>query len=780
MMYNTNELTNELSVNFIEYAAACNLDRAIPDAKSGLKPVARRILFGMYENGKTSNKPHVKCARIVGDVMGTLHPHGDSSIYGALVRLSQPWILRYPLIDFHGNQGSISGDGPAAYRYTEARLSKITEDGLLKNLKKKNVDFVLNYDETSEEPITLPSIFPNLLCNPNEGIGVAMACKWAPHNLKEVAQAIYDYMDNKEPYLPGPDFPTGGLIINKNDIPNIMRTGHGSVKIRGKYKIENQKIIFYEIPYNETIEDIVTKIGEVCEEKEIEGIIDAHDESNKTGIRIVIECDRGVNPESIIPKLFKKTPLQSSFSYNQIALVENSPTELNLKDCIKIYINHNIECLIRETKYDIREALKRKEIVDGLLKALANIDDIITMIKNSDSSTIAKEQLIKKYNFTENQAKAILSIKLSSLAKLEGIELNKEKAELESNLINWNNIITNKDKQLDIIRQRLKELVLKYGDERRTEISQVDISSEEKEEEQIIPEDVVVVMTKAGIVKRIPKNNFKPQNRAGKGIKTNSEVMFEPISTNTIDSLMIFTDKGKMYKILVNNLPEGTNASKGQSIYMLTKIDPSEKIAAITSLHKDTNAEFVLFFTKNGLIKKTRLDEYCQIKKSTGIQAIKIKENDAIAEVTFIKDEPIMIITKNGMCLRTKSTDISATGRVTIGVKGIKLNDGDEVIAGLPINNNKTHLLAVAKDGTGKRIPLEEYSEQMKGGKGVYVCSSKTILAGAALVNDNSEILLIGSPNSLVLKAKDITISSKASVGVILIKGSTVSSVIKL
>ncbi len=441
-MNNTNELINELSINFIEYAAACNSDRALPDSKSGLKPVARRILFGMLDGGRTSNKSHVKCARIVGDVMGALHPHGDSSIYGAMVRLSQPWILRYPLIDFHGNQGSISGDGPAAYRYTEARLSKLAEDGLLQGLKKKNVDFIPNYDETLYEPVTLPAIFPNLLCNPNMGIGVAMACNWLPHNLCEVAKAIEDYLEGNEPMLPGPDFPTGGIIINKDDIPGIMRTGHGSVKVRGKYKIEKNNIVFYEIPYGKTVEELLTEIGEICDKKEIEGISEIRDESNKKGIRIVIECNKGSNPDSVAGKLFTKTNLQTSISYNQVALIDKTPTELNLKQCIEIYIKHNIDCLKKEVNFDLTKAKERLHVIEGLLIALEDIDNVIALIKQSDSSAAAKTALMTKYSLSEIQAKAILAMKLASLAKLEKIELQNEKNSLLDDIADYETLLS--------------------------------------------------------------------------------------------------------------------------------------------------------------------------------------------------------------------------------------------------------------------------------------------------------------------------------------------------
>ena len=428
-----NDIFNELGQNFIEYAVAVNTDRAIPDARSGLKPVARRILYGAFNEGFSSNKPHIKCANIVGNVMAKFHPHGDSSIYDALTRLSQPWVMRYPLIDWHGNNGNRDGDPAASYRYTEARLSKLSEKGLLANIRKNTVDFVPNYSETEDEPVTLPAIFPNLLCNPNTGIGVAIACNWLPHNLKEVAQAIYDYVDGKEPMIPGPDFPTGGLIINGNDLPNIIRTGKGSVKIRGKYNIENNNIVFYEIPYGTGTEDLMNEIGAACDEERIHGITNIRNESNrKKGFRLVIECDKNANMATIIASLFKETSLQTSISYNQVALVDKTPTELGLKDCIKIYIDHNVSCVTREANFDKAKAEARLHIVDGLIKALENIDNIIALIKSADSSADAKVKLISKYGFSEEQAKAILDMKLSRLAKLEKIELEEEKAKLHA------------------------------------------------------------------------------------------------------------------------------------------------------------------------------------------------------------------------------------------------------------------------------------------------------------------------------------------------------------
>lgn len=775
-----NDVKQELGTNFIEYAVAVNTDRAIPDSKSGLKPVAKRIIYSTFEKGRLSNKPHVKAARIVGDVMGEYHPHGDSSIYGALVRLSQDWVMRYPLIDWHGNNGNIAGDGAASMRYTEARLSKLSENGLLNGIKKKNVEFTLNYDETTDEPVTLPSSFPNLLCNPNTGIGVAMACNWLPHNLNEVAQAIFDYMDGNEPMLPGPDFPTGGIVINKDDIPGIMRTGHGSVKVRGKYKIEKQNIVFYEIPYGTSTEALLNEIGEVCEKKEVEGVSEVRDESNKKGLRLVILCDKTANPENVVKKLFAKTNLQSSISYNQVALVNKTPTELNLKDCIEIYINHNIDCLIRETQYDIKKAEERKEIVEGLLKALADIDDIIALIRGSESSSAAKENLISKYKFTENQAKAILAMRLSSLAKLEGIELEQELNGLLSNLKEWNELINNRERQTNVIREKLQSLVRTFGDTRRTELAQIEIPKEEKEIAEVEPEDVVVILTQTGDIKRIPKASFKTQKRGGKGIKNEDEAILTSISTNTIDKLMLFTSKGKMYQLLVDNIPVGTNVSKGINVNNIINIDSDEKIVAATSLYHKTNAKYVVFFTKKGLIKKTSLDEYTKVKRSTGIAAINLKEGDSLANVTFIANEEIVVVTKDGMSIHFGTDEIAAIGRVTAGVKSIKLAENDEVLMGLPIHKNTDYLAIFTTKGFAKKCSLDELPLQLRGGKGVMVYKPTETtgdVAGVAMVDDEDSIFLVGKPNSICIKATEIPLLTRISMGNIMMKGNVISAV---
>ena len=774
-----NDLVNELGLNFIEYAVAVNSDRAIPDAKSGLKPVAKRILYGAYDCGFSSSKPHVKCANIVGNVMAEWHPHGDSSIYGALVRLSQPWVMRYPLIDFHGSNGNIDGDGPAAYRYTEARLSKFTEEGLLAGIKKKNVDFIPNYSETKDEPVTLPAIFPNLLCNPNAGIGVAMACSWACHNLNEVADAIYAYMDGEEPMLPGPDFPTGGLIINKNDIPNIMRTGHGSVKIRGKYNIEGNNIVFYEIPYGVGTEALMNQIGEAADSEKIKGIVDIRNESNKKGYRLVIECDKKASALTIVNKLFAETNLQTSFSYNQVALIDKTPTELNLKDCIKIYIEHNLECIKKEAQFDLEKASKRYEVVEGLLRALEDIDNIIALIKSSDNSKHAEQNLIEKYNFTENQAKAICAMKLGSLAKLEAVELNTEKADLAKIISDKNILINEESARLSELRTRLMAFVAKYGDPRRTELAQIEVPKEEKEIEYVEPEKCVVVMTESGLIKRVPTASFRTQNRNTKGVKTQDDITNAVIRTNTIDNLMIFTNKGKMYRLLVDNIPVGTNKSQGVPINSLVSMEGDEVATTMYSLYRDTDAKYVLFITETGLVKKTALEEFTKTKKKTGIAAIKIKEGDKLASVLLIKDEDIILLTKNGQGIRFKSSEINPSGRVAMGVKGITLKPEDKVVAGLVVRHDTDDLAIFAENGLAKKIKLTELVSQKRAGKGVIVYKNNNI-ASATLITSGDRILVCGTKTSLCVAADDIPEMGRTSIGNQIIKGSQVLSVSKV
>ena len=780
----SNDIIKEMSTNFIEYAVAVNSDRAIPDARDGLKPVAKRILWSAFEEKRTHNKPHVKSARIVGDVMGKYHPHGDSSIYGAMVRLSQPWVMRYPLIDWHGSNGNIAGDGPAAARYTEARLAQISEDGLLNNVKENNVDFIPNYDESLDEPVCLPSSFPNLLCNPNSGIGVAMACNWAPHNLRDVASAIYSYMDGGIPQLPGPDFPTGGVIINQKDIPKIYETGHGSVKIRARYRIEGNKIIFYEVPYGETIEGLLTELGEVCEKKEIEGIVDAHDESNKKGIRIVVEVSRGLDPGVVAEGIYRKTSFQSSFAFNQVALVDKTPTELSLADCCRIYVEHNKECLIKELNFNLQKAKERLEIVEGLLKALEDIDNIIALIKASENSSIAKARLIEKYDFTENQAKAILAMRLSSLTKLDSIELNKEKEELIDKTNNIAQILAFDELQYKIIKQRLRDIVIKYGDDRKTEITNIEIKKEEKVKKEIIPEDVVVVLTQGGDIKRIPKMSFKIQHKNTKGIRTTEENILTSFATNTLDTVMIFTSVGKMYKLPVEKIPVGDNKSRGINLNTIFTFDKSEKLQAAINLKDDTNAEYVVFFTKQGLIKKTKLEEYKNLRKNSGAPAIKLKEGDSLTNVTFLKDEEVIILTKKGMSVRIGTKDITPIGRITTGRKAVKLGEFDEVLLGIPISRVKKekYLVVGTEKGLVVKTNINEYTcgnLNRMGQKVMKIAATDIVINGMICDNDDN-ILIIGTKYAKAVSVSELTQTTRDSTGRAIIKdGELIKNIVK-
>ena len=778
------DVTKELSQNFIEYAVAVNSDRSIPDAKSGLKPVARRILFGAYDSGRTSNKPYVKNARIVGDVMGALHPHGDSSIYGALVRLAQPWIMRYPLMDFHGNRGSQSGDGPAAMRYTEGRLAKISEDGMLKGLKKDAVDYMPTYDDSSEEPVTLPAVFPNLLCNPNSGIGVAMACNWACHNLNEVEQAIIDFMAGKEPMLPGPDFPTGGTIINKNDIPGIMRTGKGSVKIRANYNIKNNIITITEIPYGTTVEGLLDEIGTYCDENPTVGIRDIKDQTDIHGVKIVLECETTSNPESIMQKLFSKTSLQSSFAYNQVALVDKIPTEMNLKDCCEIYVKHNIECIVREAKFDLKKAQDRLHIVDGLLKALEDIDNIIALIKKSESSSAAKTALMEKYSFSEEQAKAILAMRLSSLAHLEKIELQNEQADLRKTVEELKALISSDELQKTELKARLHSIVEKYGDARRTQLIHIDPpKGAEAEIVNVEPEKCVVVMSEGGLIKRIPATSFRTQRRNGKGVKTANDINAAVIRTNTIDSLMIFTNQGRMYRILVDNIPSGTNSTKGVPVQSLITMEPNEIPALMYSIYRDTDAKYVFFATKNGTVKKTSLEEYVKTKRKTGVAAITLREGDQLASVNLIKDEDIVMLTKQGMAIRFSSNEIAASSRATIGIKGIDLKKDDEVVSVMTVRHDDDALAIFTGRGMGKKCPVSELPVNHRAGKGLIVYKPTPVtgdVVAGTLVSDEDSILIMSNSTSICISATEIPQQSRASLGNQLIKATDVTTVSKV
>lgn len=780
----------ELGQNFINYATAVNGDRAIPESKTGLKPVHQRILFIMEDEKVSSSKPHKKCAKVVGSVMGRVHPHGDTAIYEAMVRLAQPWVMRYPLIDWHGNYGNQGGDGAAASRYTESRLAKIAEDGLLINLKKKNVDWKLNYSEDEYEPVVLPAIFPNLLCNPNQGIGVAMACHWLPHNLIEVGNLIVKYM--KDGVLDfenmAPDFPTGGIIINGKELKQIYATGKGKVVIRGKYEIETRAkktlIVFTEIPYSVKTEDLLDQINEACTKELITGVEEVRDESNKKGLRIVFELTKDASEGQVLKQIFKETDLQKSLSANQVALVDKTPTLLNWKECIDIYIKHNIDVVTREAEYDLKKALARLEIVNGLLKALEDIDNIIALIKSSKSAAAAKDNLIAKYNFTDNQAKAIVDMKLGKLAGLERIELQNEKAELDKLVEELNTLINSEEKQKETVLNRLIAFVNKYGDKRRTEVTHINIKPEEKEIAEVIPEDVVVMVSQNGLIKKIPAGQIKVQRKGGKGVKNADDAVMEAISTNTIDTLMLFSNFGKLYKIIVDNIPNGTTASKGTPISTLVNLEDGEKIMAATSLYRSSKAQYAIFVTSQGMFKKTNLQEYMTGRSSkTGVAALKLKENDKVVDITFLNEEDIVLITKNGMSIKFATKDITPIGRVAIGVKGINLNDGDNVVAALPVHKETDAIAIFTANGIGKKTNLNEFPIQGRGGKGTCVykpTDSTGEVIGSAMISDEDNIMIIGNYSSICISATDIPLIGKTGIGNVLLKNNKVVSVVKI
>ena len=783
-------IIGEVEQSFLDYSLSVITDRAIPSAEDGLKPVVRRILWDMFDKGYMNNKKFVKCAQPVGDTMGRFHPHGDSSIYGALVWLSQPWNMRYPLIAFHGNNGSRDGDEAAAYRYTECKLSKMGEE-MLADIKKDTVDWQLAYTDAEDEPIYLPGRIPNLIVNGTSGIAVAMACSFAPHNLNEVMDAAVHVASNPDcnikeilNYITGPDFPTGGLIINKDELPAAYLTGKGRARIRGEYVVESDKrgdsIVFTSIPYKVSKEDLVQEIDKLCEEGKLENITAIRDESNKDGVRFVIEVAKGASTEPIIAKLFKLTRLEDTYSFNQVALVNKKPQLLNIKQLLEIYIDHQKDVLLRRTKFEADKLKVRIHILDGLLKALEDIDNIIALIKKSESAAAAKDALIKKYNFSEAQAKAILDMKLAKLAHLEKVEIENERNEKANELLRLEAILQNPTPALI---EGFKNIKTTYGDARRCKITQVATTKEEKEIEFVEPEKCVVIMTEGGLVKRIPATSFRTQKRNGKGVKTQDDITHAVIRTNTIDSLMVFTDKGKMYRLLVNDIPVGTNVSKGTSIKSLINMDIDEQPAVMYSIYRDTDAAYVLFVTKNGLVKKTSLEEYINTKKKTGIAAISIKDGDELAAVSLVKDEQLIIVTKNGMAIRFDSKEVSATSRATSGVKGINIGAEDEVVSAIPVRNTNDKLAVFVSGGMAKKFDLSELPVQKRAGKGL-MCYKPTDstgkVAAAALVEDSDCVLIIGDKSSICIEAKEIPELGRSSVGNLVIKNSKVLSVSKV
>ena len=783
-------ITDEVEQSMLDYGMSIITDRALPSAEDGLKPVNRRILYDMFDKGYMNNKKFVKCAQPVGDTMGRFHPHGDSSIYGALAWMSQEWNMRYPLIAWHGNNGSRDGDEPAAYRYTECKLSKIGEE-MLADIKKNTVDWQNAYTDEEQEPIYLPGRIPNLIVNGTSGIAWAMACSFAPHNLTEIMSAAVHVLENPDcevkeilNFITGPDFPTGGLVVNKDELPTAYLTGKGRARIRGEYTIESDKkgdtIVFTSIPYKVSKEVLIVKIDELCNEGKINGIAAIRDESNKDGVRFVIELEKGVSAEPVVQKLFKLTPLENTYSFNQVALVDKKPVLVNMKQLIQSYIEHQKDVLLRKTQFDLEKIKARIHILEGLLIALEDIDNVIALIKKSESAAVAKTNLMAKYNLSEAQAKAILDMKLSRLARLEKIEIENEKNEklLESERLE--SILKNPTPEL---KKEFEDIKKTYGDARRTTITQAAITKEEKEIEFVEPEKCVVIMTEGGLIKRVPAASFRTQRRNGKGVKSQDDITQAVIRTNTIDSLMIFTNKGRMYRLLVDEIPVGTNATKGQSIKSLVAMERDEEASIIYSIYRETDAKYVLFVTKNGVVKKTALEEYVKTKKKTGIAAISIKDGDELAAVTLVKDEPLMILTGKGMGIKFGSLEVSATSRATSGVKGMALNEGDYVVAALPIRNANDSLAVFVESGLGKKISLDEFVTQKRGGKGIitYKTNEKTgDVTSAALISDEDNLLVCGLASSICVSATEIPSAGRISIGNQILKGTKLLSVTKV
>lgn len=778
MANNSIDITEEISQNFIDFSYEANSQRAFADARDGLKPGQRACLWEMYEKGYSSKKPHVKSAKIDGGVAANWWPHGTTAIYETFARMSQPWINNIPEVDWHGANGSIIISGePAADRYTEARLSKAAEEGLLQGIKKNNVPMIKNFTEDAEWPSVLPALMPRLMINGCQGIGVTIANVWLPHCLTELTPIIIQYVEQGTIDYDNiaPSFPTGGVIINKDHLSDIYKNGRGTVILRAKTEIKDNKILITELPYQVYVEPLIDQIKTLIKSGKVEGIDDILNKSDKKRLLIEITCS--INPNFVLQKLFKNSDLQKSYSANQWALVGKTPKLLTLREYLDIYIAHNKRCIKNEFNYDYQKAQNKLEIDEGLSKALEDIDNIITLIKTSNSSSDAKVQLINRYKFTENQAKAIIDMKLGRLAHLEKVQLNEDIAQLKEAIKSCLQVIENESEQQKIFIQRLTDFTKKYGDKRRTELKQIDIKPEDKEIEAVTPEDVVVIISKSGNIKKIPKKSFRTQKRNGVGIKSLDDAVLDTISTNTIDTLMVFTDKGKMYRLIVDKVPTGTNVSKGEYIGSLIKLDNGENIAAITSLNQN-NPQYALFVTKNGLVKKTLMSEYLEGKRTTGIQAIKLKEDDALVDVFFVNKENIILITKNGMSIYFNTTEISPTGRATSGVRGIKLNEGDSVIAGI-IPHDGESLAIFSEGGLAKKTPLKEYQLQTRGGKGVLTYKGG-IIAGATALGDSDRVLIIGKTKSICIDATDIPTLGKVSAGNGMIKDNTVLKVTKL
>ena len=784
------EYSELMQKSYIDYAMSVIIARALPDVRDGLKPVQRRTLYDMYELGIRYDKPYRKSARIVGDTMGKYHPHGDSSIYGALVNMAQEWSTRYPLVDGHGNFGSVDGDGAAAMRYTEARLSKISME-LLADINKNTVDFVPNFDETEKEPVVLPSRYPNLLVNGTQGIAVGMATNIPPHNLREVIAAVVKMIDNRiledrdtenEELLPivkGPDFPTGGIILGTRGVEEAYRTGRGKIRVRSVTNIETMangktRIIVTEIPYMVNKARLIEKIAELVKEKKIDGITDLRDESNREGMRICIELRKDVNANVIMNQLYKHTQLQDSFGVIMLALVNNQPKVMNLKDVLIHYIRHQEEVVTRRTQYDLNKAEERDHILQGLLIALDNIDEVIHIIRGSANAQAAKEGLIARFALTDAQAQAIVDMRLRALTGLEREKLEQEHAELLKKIEEYKAILADKKLLLGVIKTEIMQISDKYGDDRRTKFG---YDESEINVEDLIPRgNTVIAMTSLGYIKRMTVDNFKTQRRGGRGIKGMSTIEDDYIEdllmTSTHHYLMFFTNFGRVYRLKAYEIPEAGRTARGTAIVNLLQLNPGEKISAMIPIKEFEEGKHLFMITKKGIAKKTPIMEFSNVRKN-GLAAISLRDDDELIEVkTTDENSEIFLITKYGMCIRFKETDVRAMGRVAMGVIGMNLDDGDEII-GMQLNTQGSALLIVSEMGMGKRTLLDEFTVQKRGGKGVkcYRITEKTgNVVGIKAVNDDHEIMMITTEGVIIqIPVGEISTYSRNTSGVKLI-----------
>ena len=798
------DLKKTMETSYIDYAMSVIASRALPDVRDGLKPVQRRILYSMIELNNGPDKPHRKCARIVGDTMGKYHPHGDSSIYGALVNMAQEWSTRYPLVDGHGNFGSVDGDGAAAMRYTEARLSKISME-LTADINKNTVDFIPNFDETEKEPAVLPARFPNLLVNGTSGIAVGMATNIPPHNLKEVIGAVVKIIDDQIDdngettiedilqIIKGPDFPTGATILGTRGIEEAYRTGRGKIRVRAVSNIETlpngkSRIIVSELPYMVNKARLIEKIAELVRDKKIDGITALEDQSSREGMRICIETRRDVNANVLLNQLYKHTQLQDTFGVIMLALVNNEPKVLNILDMLKFYLKHQEEVVTRRTQYELNKAEERAHILKGLLIALDNIDEVISIIRGSKTTQIAKEGLIERFALTDVQAQAIVDMRLRALTGLEREKLENEYAELMKQIEYLKSILGDRKILLGVIKEEITFVSNKYGDERRTQIGfdESDISMED-----LIPEqDVVITATKLGYIKRMTTDTFKNQNRGGKGIKgmqtIDEDYVEELFMTSSHHYIMFFTNTGRVYRLKAYEIPEAGRTSRGTAIVNLLQLMPEEKITAAIPVKEFEEGKYLLMATKQGLVKKTSMDEYQNVRK-TGLAAITLRDDDELIEVKITDNEKdVFIVTKYGQCIRFDEKDVRPTGRTSMGVRGINLVDNDEVV-GMQLDVQGEYLLVASEKGMGKLTYIDEFKVQNRGGKGVkcYNITEKTgDVVGVKAVNEENEIMIINTDGIIIrMECSTISVQGRVTSGVKLInlqENSKVASIAKV